>query len=108
MRNESDEAAEEDDHAAVLAEEVLPELDARGRHADVPAIADEERVGVSLPDPIPEVVAHDRADRGCSDHKPNVERGICRPHRSRRERGWSHPEEGMPMLSNPTMSAITQ
>src|SRR6187401_2110082 len=59
----SDEAAEEDDLAAMLHEEILPDLDAGLGQADVAAIANEHREADRPPDPIADIFTVDSAGR---------------------------------------------
>src|SRR6185312_13651909 len=66
------EAAEEYHLAAVLAKEVLPQLNSGSRHADMCAVSHEQSMSVPAPNPVPSVVPHDRA-RGCGrDHQKLV------------------------------------
>src|SRR5437588_4721161 len=71
-----DEPAEEHHLAAVAQEQVLPELDARLREADVAPVAQQQRVAELAPQPIADVVAEDRAERGRADHAGNVQIGM--------------------------------
>ena len=68
-----DEAAEEDDLAAMLHEEILPDLDAWLGQADVAAIANEHREADLPPDPIADIVTDDGAGRSRGNDLGNIE-----------------------------------
>jgi hypothetical protein len=68
-----DEAAEEDDLAAMLHEEILTDLDARLGQADVAAIANEHREAGLPPDPIADIVSNDGAGRSRGNDLGNIE-----------------------------------
>src|SRR6266446_4756840 len=62
----------------MLQEQVLPELDAGFKHANALTVSQQERIAVSQPEPITDVVADDRAECSDRNHHPNVEAGLCR------------------------------
>ena len=67
------EAAEEDDFAAMLHEEILPDLDARLGQADIVPIAHKHREADFPPDPIPNIVPHDGANGSRGNDLGNAE-----------------------------------
>jgi hypothetical protein len=76
------EAGEEHDPAAVAQEQVLPDFDARLVEAQITAVAQQQPVSVSTPDPERDDIADDCASDTGANHRPDVElmrrRGIDR------------------------------
>ena len=84
-----DEAAEEDDLAAVPLKQILRHLQPPLVDADVAPVAIDERKAELAPDPIAGVVAQDRRRRRAEDDENDVERAGGGEHRGADQRGFA-------------------
>ena len=74
---QGDKSAEEDDLAAMPAEEILAQLDPCGCELQIVTVTQEQTVADFPADPLADIVAEDRPIRSRSNHQPDIQL-LCR------------------------------